>query len=502
MKQWRQREDGVAILMALAVVMVVGILVVVIASTAIYETSASGRDRQRSTAVSTAEGAVDTMMATIQTSTVDNYPCPDPATPASTSVLGDQLAVAVTIEYFSPTGTPMNCLTQVRGGDPVGSAHISATAKAQQINGQQVAQRTVETQLNLLPHVTNLLANAIHSDTSVRFTNKVDVINGSDTPGDAANIYSRGNFECNNNGTYDGSIVAVGTVYLANPCVVKGSIWSGGKVTLDNGPTVQGSIRSASDIDLQKGTLGGTALARGWVHVSGSGHACDGSADKCLGGQQIDAPQPVEVPFPELAWPEIQSAWTAEGYVVEKTFSGATCGMPNASDAAANWINANLSADLATSAIVIVDCPGQPVTFGNNINNVVLGRDLLIISRAGFVMKNSVKFTSIGPDVDRNVYFIQPALWSAAPVTCNPTVGITLDNLVSFEVPVRVLLYSPCAIVKANQGRTAGQIYARGEFTWNNQSNITYDPVPVWGLDPSATSATTYDVEILYKRET
>lgn len=507
--QWRSREgreDGVAILMSLAVVMVVGILVVVIAATAIYETSASGRDRQRATTVSTAEGAVDTVMATIQTSTVANYPCP--TSPTSTSVLGDELGVVVEVLYFDAAGDPMDCLTEVRAGDPVASAHIKATAEAQRINGQQVARRTIETQLNLIPQVTNLLDNAIHSDTSVKFTNKVDVYNGSEKPGDAANIYSRGDFECNNSGTYDGTIVAVGKVTLQNPCVVKGSIWAGGNVVLNNGPVVQGSIRSAANISLDKGTLGGTALARGTVSVAGggAGHGCDGAPDKCLGGQDIDAPQPVENPFPEIKWPDAQSDWTAQGYTQVVTFSSATstCGKPNGSSSsyAANWMNANMAADTAHSTILIVDCPGDPVIFANDMNNIKLGRDLLVISRAGFAMSNSVKFTSLGPDVDRNLYLIQPALWSGAAVTCNPTVGINLDNQVSFEEPVRVLLYSPCDIIKANNGRTAGQIYAKGSFTWNNFSSITYDPLPVWGLDASATSAETYDIEILYKRET
>ncbi|GEN78852.1 hypothetical protein N867_10895 [Actinotalea fermentans ATCC 43279 = JCM 9966 = DSM 3133] len=501
----RPGDEGVALISAMAVVVLVGILVVAIVSTAVYEATASGRDRQRATAVTTAEGAIDAVLATLQTSNVASYPCPDPAVPSSRSFLADDVDISVEVTYYNAAGTEVTCAA-VRAGTAIASAHVSATSAAEPIGNAQVARRTMETLVTLEPHVTNMLENAIHSDTSVRFTNHNDVINGSDTPGQAANIYSKGDFDCVNQGTYDGSIVAVGNVNLANPCTVKGSIWNGGTVNLNNSPTVQGSIRSAGNINLDKATLGGTAYARGVVTVAsgGAGKACLGSPDKCLSGQAIEAPKPVDNPFPKIEWPNAQSDWTAHGYTQVVTFSGSTCGKPNgsSSDYAANWIRDNMAADTASSTIVVVDCPGNPVRFEGGMNTVTFGRDLLVISRAGFVVSNSVKFVSAGPDADRNVYFIQPATWSGSAVTCNPTVGIDLNNQVSFESPVRVLLYSPCSIVKANQGRTAGQIYAQGSFTWDNKANVIYDPLPVWGLSSGSTTAESYDVEIVYKRET
>ncbi|MBN9327739.1 MAG: hypothetical protein J0I87_12610, partial [Cellulomonas sp.] len=86
------------------------------------------------------------------------------------------------------------------------------------------------------------------------------------------------------------------------------------------------------------------------------------------------------------------------------------------------------------------------------------------------------------------------------PVTCNGE-GITLDNQVTVDNTVNTLLYSPCAIRKANQSQVVGQVYSGSTLTVDNQLNMTYVPLPVWGGLVSSNVVKSYAVQTMYKHE-
>ena len=63
-------------------------------------------------------------------------------------------------------------------------------------------------------------------------------------------------------------------------------------------------------------------------------------------------------------------------------------------------------------------------------------------------------------------------------------------------------VYSPCKINFANSSTHMGQIFGGSDVAINNQFNLDYYPLPVWGVDPNSLPTVSYNVDINYKRET
>jgi len=111
-------EEGIALVVAIALIAVVGMLIASVVAVAMYESRASGRDRQRSQAVMAAEQSIDMLMAQIQGASTATLPCGTLAT-QPVSVVSDRLTVMPTVQYYDQVGNPLtNCADQggVRAG--------------------------------------------------------------------------------------------------------------------------------------------------------------------------------------------------------------------------------------------------------------------------------------------------------------------------------------------------------------------------------------------------
>jgi Tfp pilus assembly protein PilX len=487
-------DDGVALVAAMAVVMLVGILMVIVVTIAIHESGSTGRERQRAVAVSTAEGQVDATMAQIQSAGLGSLPCGSSSTTAS--LAADSFHGTLDVVYYSgaDASTQLSCNDVAAGTVTATSVYIKASDTSAPIAGQQKAKRTVETMLKLTPVYDNALNKAIFGDAGVVLSNKT-VLRGSDgTPN--ADVYTKGSFACQNNEEFDGSIYVQGDVTMSNTCTVTGDVWAGGNITVTNpNTTIQGRALAFGNIDLGPGKLGQQARAKGSVQ----GDVCS-TTGKCFSGDPT-IKKPPSQPFPTIDW---TSQAQFQGYSTVVTFpdDAASCGMvttgPNngKADKVAQWI-VDHAASLHSSSTILDYCSNQPVLFQGV--DMTLYSNLAIFAADGFSFSNKTKIaaapgTATAAD-PLDLYFIQPA-----SSTCNGD-GISLDNQVTIDATVDTLMYSPCNIRKANLSQITGQVYSGGTVQVDNQLDMTYEPLPVWGIIGAGTNIKSYTGSVLYKRE-
>jgi len=488
-------DNGVALLIVIGLMAVVGVLMLVMVGAAIREGNATGRDRQRSSAVMTAEGQADSIISKIQSAPVaGGLPC-GASTVTGVPVGSDKMTITNTVTYYTSAGAPVDC--SVLATTPVAQAKIKSTSSSNRIAGQASATRTVETLLNLKPSYANALSNAIFSDANMTLSNNMKIF-GQGSSQDA-DIYSNGSVTCNNNVEFHGSIYSQGTVTMSSTCVVSVDVQAKlgyygnnpnagvtGKILVSNGPIV-----------LNKSNVGQQARANGPV----TGDACS-TAGKCFPNDTTVAAPPKQV-FPQYVWdPTTEAAWAADDYAVVKlpdaTYPcgnyGGTGSLNGKVDGVAHWIYDH-QATMADT-VIYANCPGQPVMFQGI--NISLNANLAIFATGGFTFSGNTQIAS-NSATHRLLYLVQPY----NSVTTHPctTDGISLDNQVTVADTIDDLLYSPCNIRKANNTTHYGQIYAGGSVIIDNKMTMYYKPLPVPG-PPSGGSVDNYTVDILYMRET
>src|SRR5450830_51703 len=141
-------DRGIALVVAVALMALVTTLLVVMVSVAIHENSSSGRDRQRSSAVMTAEGQVDSLISQIQSAAIADLPC-DPIPPLNVSVGSDTMTITSTVTYSTAADVQDDCGS--RATTTLATAKIKATSTSNALPGQPAAVRRVETLLHLTP---------------------------------------------------------------------------------------------------------------------------------------------------------------------------------------------------------------------------------------------------------------------------------------------------------------------------------------------------------------
>ena len=167
-------------------------------------------------------------------------------------------------------------------------------------------------------------------------------------------------------------------------------------------------------------------------------------------------------------------------------------------DYVAKWIFEHGSS-LTSNTVILADCPGQPVKLQGT--GISINKHLVIYSQGGVNFSGNSQIVS-SDGAQHRLYLIQPYDADVAPGTFgNCGDGIALDNQVTVQNKIDVLLYSPCDIRKANNTEHYGQIYAGGVAKIDNQLTMYYKPLPVWGVTAVTTAVEYYNVEIQYKRE-
>lgn len=481
-------DEGIALVVAMAVVMLVTIMVVTVTTIAIYQSGATGRDRQRSSAVASAEGLVDSLAAQVSESAPADLPCGEQD--ETGTVVRDTLTSVAEVRYMDIDENPIDCL-DVEAGVQASFASISVTTTADVIGQGIPARRTVETLIRLTPLYSTKLDKALFSNTGIAIGNNGDIMDSTDGPAD---VYTNGTIynDSGGNQVVEGSLLSQGNINWTKQLTVKGDVWAKGSVALTHnsgggGVLVTGSVLSStSNVTLSnKVTVQKDVEAEGTIAWTG----CD---DNCFAPVSVDDPPYTAIP--PITWASVAD-WQANGYgtVVRFGAGGAACGTASSKlDNAGSWI-VNNAAGLTQPTILISDCP-EPVKIDGP--TVTLGNDLAVFSRSGFTLR-SMTFagnSSTLANDPRLLYLIQPQ-----DVTCSGT-SITLNSKVIATSRIKTLLYSKCAITLDQQTDITGQIYAGGTITVSNNSNVTYGSLDAWSAGAS-TDIVAYRVETLYKRE-
>lgn len=502
LRERARQDDGVAIVAAVSVAMIVGMLALAIVAVAVYETRATGRDRARSVAVAGAEARVDHLIASIQATAPGSLPCGQLTD--SLTLAADSVDRTATVTYYDAAGAEVPCgsLATTR----LAQASIRATADTGPIVGTQPAERTVETLVRLTPSFGNDLDKAIFGNSGVRLANQANIYGQNGQPD--ADVYTNGDVYCSNNQHFFGSLIAQGQIRLENTCTIEVDAHARTGITATNpGVTINGrALVSSGNISLGPAKLGQQARASGSV----SGNVC-GTSGKCIGGQSV--PAPATASFPILNWnATTQSEWAANGYTTVVTFprTGFACGWYNGpnlvgrdgkstslngkADGVGAWMYAN-AWKLTGPTILVSTCTDKVTLQGVD---VAMNDNLAIFSKGGMTFSNQTQIYAT-TSIHRNLYLIQPYDSVSTPGSCGD--GISLDNQVRVQNTVDVLMYSPCSIRKANNTEHYGQIYAGGTATIDNRLEMYYQPLPVWGVQSATSSVEYYNLEILYKRE-
>lgn len=496
-------DDGIALVAAIALMGLVGALIAALVAVAMAETRSTGRDRQRSQAVMAAEQRVDSIVALIQSTPLADLPC-DSQTTLPVSVGSDDLSVQAEVQYYDSTvstDVPLGC-ADVRAGTAVPDrAAISAKAVSDPLLNEPAATRTVEVLLRLEPVFSTDMEFTILGYAGVTLANRANILGTDGQPN--ADLYSNGDVICNNNQEFHGSIYAQGSVFLQGQCVVMVDVHAKAGITVTSPSSNIGgqALVSNGNIQLNKAGLGQQARASGTA-LSTNGTACSGTPSKCFSG--VTVPPPPKQDFPVWNWYGSESKWTSNGYTGFQYFPQGQfgCGMYNGSVHSLNGKVSGVTAWLAIygpglsqDTVLYANCPADYVRTQNNVG-ITIGASVAIFATGGINFSGNTQITS-ATATHHDLYLIQP--YDSMTLGCEYD-GIVMDNQVTVDPTVDVLMYSPCDIRKANLSNYFGQIYAGGEVLIDNQIQMEFKPLPAFGRTES-TVVESFDAEIMYKRE-
>jgi hypothetical protein len=488
----RQEDDGIAIIMAMALMAMSGVLIVTLVGLAMREGNQTSHNRDRSAAVTTAEGAVDATLAAVQEADVSTLPCG--TTTNNAQSVPDQITITTTVKYLDKNGAEFPCPpseTQVAA-----QIFVKAVATSTPKGGGLPVKREFETLASLKPQFSTDLNKAIFGNAGVAVGNNMDLYgeNGANN----ADVYTNGDFSCTNNEHFRGSVIAPqGSITLDNSCVIDVDAIARNAVNITRSASiVNGNVKvSAGPINLTAGTLVGKA------YVTQTSSWCTANPAKCT------VTSPVKIPsvqsFPILNGDStVVAQYQAAGYNVISSFTSCD---PSNSGSPGYWLE-NSASTITQPTLLKTTCR---VDLQNNAKTVSLNNDVAIFADRGIEITHSISIQSTVAGTKHQILWVHPYDWQTrvtgpcsnlGSTTQTMGYGIVLSQLVTMSPDVNELLYSPCDINKANQSTVYGQIYSGGIANVSNKTDAYYAPVSVIGVS-STKVVLYYQADILYKRE-
>ena len=474
----RPGEEGIAMITAIIVSAVVLTLSLVAVQLADHNLGRISTDRTRVVGFHAAEAGIDTALRDLQIKPAPSLPCGADATSGNLATSPSSSKYAVSYTYYAaypPTGAPMACsdLATV-----VPKAVLVRSVGTTNDPGSRA--RTIEllAEVKPAPSVPGFNS-AIFSQSDLGSSNSTTITNSA--TGSVANVYTQGNYTCNNALRVEGNIHAQGNITMSQSCTTGGDVWAGGSVTLSSTGTRVGRdvIAAGGSVTLNNEIV----ISRHLIHKTGWSQGVGGPSS--IAGEKIQkanqSPPPLQY-FPTLVYDP--AAWIAAGFAILDF--GTDC-----SGAAADL--ETLSPTWTQPTVVrVTDCPME-LTQGLVLDQ---RNHVAIIADRGIRMAQNAEFKSAPlSNLNLNLYMIVPA-----DQPCSPTQGnITMQNDTVFNNP-RVFIYTPCTATLRNTTVLRGQVFAN-TVQLSNSGNIQYEPV---GLIPGAApvpNANSHDISISYRRE-
>jgi hypothetical protein len=464
---WKKFTDerGVAMVTALLTSMVVLSLGIVVVGISQHSESVSSYDRNRTQAVDAAEAGVDSTLQSLQTTATASLPCTVNATLPTSPAAKFYVEISY-YQTYPPSGSAMTC--PLSGDvDPAG-ALVKSTGTAVVTTAPLGVSRTMETEVRLNP-IYGAFGTAIFSDTGLNLQNNLNVTGNN---GNDGNVYTNGNWICDNNTLIKGSVYAQGTVEMSQGCTVAQDVWANGAVTVFNSATIQHDLTSStSSIAMSNNTK--------VLHNATSGTTCAGCLSRVTATVTINhvSPAPPHLDFPTINY--VAAAWQSAGYTLNNQ-TVCTTALPL------------ISAGFSAKTVVRIS-PACALSWGNN-SVINVKNDLAIITDGSIETINQTNWVSTDGQV-HDLHFIVPA--SAATTCPGTTHDISFSNNTSFDSKLHIFVYTPCHVTYNNNNNgLGGQIFG-GTVDITNLYSLAFFPIKV----PGAGQVTGFNVDIAYLRE-
>jgi hypothetical protein len=478
--QERRTDEGMVMMITIGLMIVCTALMLTMITYALSETRFTGHERERGSAISVAEGQVDGMLRQITTASATALPCS--STVSDSTAPPETLTVTTTVTYYDAAGVVLAC--PVLTGTPA-TGLVRAVATSQSLSGTRPAPRIMEAVVRLTPPIFGAnLTKAIFGDQAISMSNNADIY-GSGGSADA-DLYTNQDFACQNNQRVRGSVATQGSLSMKNSCAISGNAWARTGFTASNaGNAVDGRVLvSAGNATLANGvSIGLDVQASGVI----TWNACPA---RCKAMTSVDPP-PTE-PFPQLSWDAAtQQAWAINGYT--NVVTNNNCTVSGGANGPGQWLIDNAATltvptILRTTCALVLQSGGTTVQVNNNI---------AVFADGGITLGSNVNLHSTTATT-RSLFLVQP--YNAVALPCS-TDAITLNNQVTIDSTITMLLYSPCGIRKSNLSTFYGQIYSASGVTIDNQLTMYFTPLPAYGLTNGNGGGQTWKADLLSKRE-
>jgi hypothetical protein len=523
-------EEGVAMITAILVSVIVISLSAVAIQLALHNVGTSAYDRKRVQAVAAAEAGIDATMEQLQTAQAQsngtlNLPCsyvPGSALAFQSTPISLQMAPGaqyqVAVGFVDQNGAGLSCTSVQSGAVTPSSAYITSTGVATATSSSIAVSRTLYTQVTLIPNTG--FTQALFSNGQFSSQNQFTITGYNSNNG---NIYTNGDFVCNNNSTVYGSVYAQGGATIGSSCTMAQDLWTGSSISMSNTAEVKGNLTSSTG----GLTLQNSAKIDGNVKVNGTctdnGTAC-AAPSSYIGGTLATgsaSPLPPKYPFPALEWAtgspsDFKPGYQALGYTVYNATSTPSVTCANAATAIATGFTPPAS---SPGAIVDVSPTVCPIQFGNNAV-VNVNTNTTIVVNGSFTTNNLVTFSGTAGACPQNktlptnpiangnciLAVIVPsssvpgftrATPCPSPFNTTGTYDISFSQQTVFK-NLEVFFYTPCNVNAQNNQGMAGQVYAGGAAQIGNQFQLAYVPIP---FPTASTEIVGYQVSPVFLRE-
>lgn len=483
-------ERGVAMVSAVLVVFVSASLTVAAIGIAQHSLTGSATDRKRDQSVAAADAGIDVALAAIQAaSSRSALPCSIPTTTLASAP--ETSSFSVSIDYFATYPVTSTAVSCTAGAGPAAAPQAAMITSVGDTASHLYGSRSMQALVSLTPMTASgsSFTSALFSNAQLTMANAM-VINGSVGGGNNGNVYANGSIACQNPSTIYGSLIAQGQLQISAKCNTLGQWWAKGAISDTGGSSVGGATSATGSISFGNGAsssgdvTGALTVTCSRVTVAG-GHTCRQN--------QTGLAAPTVQNLPTLQY--VPSAWQSAGWTVNADTN-------NCTTARSQFTSAIAAAGRNSVIHFTGNCSGGITSSSGLVwpSDVAytLYHDVAVIADNGVDVRAHFDLSS-GDGQTHRIFFIVPA--SAGLGQCgtrNTAHRIFFENETWWTSQVQFFAYSPCDVTLANRGAGAGQAYG-GSLSVQNSFTLNFAPAIIPG-DP-ATGTTTYNANLVYKRE-
>jgi hypothetical protein len=506
------RDDGSALVVALAVA-VIGIgLATVVASQAIIVMHDASRDRVRTVEIHSAESALDGTFKVLETGT----PC---QTTIAVGTGSQAVNVAVDIAYYSSTAE-LTCTAGTLSGKPVKAVVTSSAVPTSGNINNAGTQRQIQATVNLVPLTQPSAGAALFAGGSLGASNS-GIIEPIDPAHPVQVWIENSNWNCANTYKIDGDlIVPDGSINMSNSCLITGNAWA------KSGFQASNTVRISKNLVVYNGSLGasnnvyfggnvsvGGAISDTWSWTHGitvKGTVCSTNVGSPCGTLPIYTHRGLpEVDYKPTDWSgyntktmtdfgsDVVSQLTFTNSWAKPQYLSHPCSMDNTLPDPVIFPSGNATYDLRTCSFS-----------SSNTRTFVLNGDVAIFAKS-FTTSNQFLIKS-GDGKPHSIWFIVPDGGTANNKIeeCSSRGSYTpgnvqFSNQTTIQSPIQIFVYSPCDVTISNDTALIGQIYGRNIQTSNN-FHLIYSGMGIPGVDLGGVTTTAtggYAVQIVNKHE-